>query len=166
MAIDPDELAKYLTFNEGLRTRRYYDSRGFPTVGIGFNLARPGAREALEAAGANFDQIKSGKDSLSESQVAALLSADAQASIEAARSLFPDFDKYEPARQLILADLAFNLGKAKLADFTSFIAAVKANNWDQAAEALRKSKWFTETGKRALRNVEAMRTGVLPSVTL
>jgi lysozyme len=166
MAIGPGELEKYLVFNEGVRTRRYYDSRGFPTVGAGFNLARPGAREAIEAVGADFDRIKSGKDSLSQSQVTALLSADAQAAIETARSLFPDFDKYDPTRQLILADLAFNLGKAKLEEFTSFIAAVQANDWDQAASALRKSKWFTEVGKRALRNVEAMRTGVAPSAAL
>lgn len=166
MAIDPGELAKYLAFNEGFRTRRYYDSRGFPTVGIGFNLARDGARAAIEAVGADFGRIKSGKDSLSQSQAIALLSVDEQAAIETARSLFPDFDKYDPTRQLILADLAYNLGKAKLANFTSFIDAVKANNWDQAAGALRKSKWFSEVGKRALRDVEAMRTGVAPSAAL
>jgi lysozyme len=162
VAISPEELAKYLTFNEGLRTRRYYDSRGFPTIGIGFNLARPGARAEIEAVGADFDRIRSGKDSLSESQVAALLASDARAAIDSARSLFPDFDNYDPARQLILADLAFNLGEAKLANFKRFISAVKASNWDEAAAALRKSKWFSEVGQRAKRNVEALRTGIPP----
>jgi GH24 family phage-related lysozyme (muramidase) len=80
--------------------------------------------------------------------------------------LFPDFDKYGQARQLILADLAFNLGAAKLADFKKFISAVRANDWDQAAAALRGSKWYAEVGKRAARNVEAIRTGIPPSVTL
>jgi lysozyme len=163
VAIDPNELAKYLTFNEGLRTRRYYDSRGFPTVGAGFNLARPGAKEAIEAVGADFDRIKSGKDSLSQSQVAALLASDARTAIQAARSLFPDFDTYDAARELILADLAFNLGEAKLANFKRFISAVKAGDWDAAAAALRKSKWFSEVGKRATRDIEAIRTGVQPS---
>jgi GH24 family phage-related lysozyme (muramidase) len=164
--IDPNELAKYLTFNEGLRTRRYYDSRGFPTVGVGFNLARPGAKEAIEAIGADFDRIKSGAVSLTQGQAAALLESDARAAIEAARSLFPDFDKYDATRQLILADLAFNLGEAKLANFKKFASAVKANDWDQAAGALRKSRWFAEVGKRAFRNVEAIRTGVPPPIAL
>ncbi len=166
MAIDPNELAKYLTFNEGLRTKRYYDSRGIPTIGVGYNLERDGARKAIEAVGADYDRIKSGKESLSENQVEALLASDARAAIETARSLFPDFDKYDPARQLVLADLAFNLGEARLANFTDFISAVKANDWDRAASALRKSKWFAEVGKRAVRNIEAIRTGVLPSIVL
>src|SRR5262249_53709181 len=134
MAIDPTELAKYLTFNEGHRARRYYDSRGFPTIGVGFNLARPGAREAIEAIGADFDRIKSGQDSLSQSQVEALLASDARAAIEAAQSLFPDFDAYDPTRQLILGDLVFNLGETKLADFKAFLSAVKASDWDRAAD--------------------------------
>lgn len=166
MTIDPNELAKYLTFNEGLRTRRYYDSRGFPTVGIGFNLTRAGARAAIEAVGADFDRIKSGRDSLTQSQVAALLASDARTAIEAARSLFPDFDTYDPARELILADLAFNLGEAKLANFKRFISAVKASDWDEAAAALRKSRWFSEVGKRAIRDVEAIRTGIPPAAAL
>jgi lysozyme len=161
--IEPDELAKYLTLNEGIRTRRYYDSRGFPTIGAGFNLARPGARAAIEAGGADFDRIKSGKDTLSESQIAALLAADARTAIEVARSLFPGFDNYEPARQLVLADLAFNLGEAKLANFKVFISAVNAGDWDGAAAALRRSRWFAEVGKRAIRNVNAIRTGIPPS---
>jgi len=166
VAIDLNELVKYLAFNEGLRTRRYYDSRGFPTVGVGFNLARPGAKAAIEAAGADFDRIKSGKDGLTQNQVTALLASDARAAIDAAQSLFPDFDNYDPARQLILADLAFNLGEAKLETFKRFISAVKSGDWVDAAAALRKSRWFAQVGKRALRNVEALRTGVPPSVTL
>lgn len=166
MAIDLDELANYLIFNEGLRMRRYYDSRGLPTVGVGFNLSRPGAREAIEAVGADFDRLMSGKDSLSQNQVAALLASDARAAIETARSLFPDFDTYDRTRQLVLADLVFNLGEAKLANFKRFLSAVKANDWDQAAVALRKSKWFAEVGKRAVRDVEAIRTGIPLSIAL
>jgi GH24 family phage-related lysozyme (muramidase) len=166
VAISPEELAKYLTFNEGLRTRRYYDTRGFPTIGAGFNLARPGAKAAIEAVGADFDRIKSGEDSLTQSQVAGLLASDARTAIGIARSLFPGFDGYDRARQLILADLAFNLGKTKLASFKSFISAVNAGNWDEAAAALRKSKWFSETGQRAKRNVEALRTGIPPPAVL
>ncbi len=164
--VDPNELAKYLTFNEGLRSKRYYDSRGFPTIGIGFNLARAGARAAIEAVGADFDRIKSGQDSLSQGQIAALLASDTRTAIEAARSLFPGFDNYESARQLVLADLAFNLGEAKLANFKRFISAVKASDWDEAAAALRSSRWFAEVGKRAIRNVKAIRTGIPPSAAL
>ncbi len=166
MAIDDKKLTEYLIFNEGVRRKRYYDSRGFPTIGVGFNLDRAGAREEIASVGADYDRIRSGKDSLSESQITALLTSDAKAAIEAARSLFHDFDAYDLTRQMVLADLVFNLGEVKLSDFRSFISAVKANDWDRAAGALRKSKWFTEVGKRAVRNVEAIRTGVLPSIAL
>ncbi|MGA7329224.1 MAG: glycoside hydrolase family protein, partial [Rhodomicrobium sp.] len=86
---------------------------------------------------ADYDLVRSGKESLSESQVRELLAADSKAAVNSARTLFPDFDKYDPARQTVLADLAFNLGEARLSKFKSFIDAVKANDWDQAAEDLR-----------------------------
>ncbi len=162
MAVNQDELSKYITFNEGYRAKRYYDSKGIPTVGVGFNLERSGAREAISSVGGDYGQVRSGKESLSESQISALLASDAKSAISSARSLFPDFDKYDPARQTVLADLAYNLGEAKLSKFKSFINAVKAKDWDRAAQDLRDSKWYSEVGKRAGRNVEALRTGISP----
>jgi GH24 family phage-related lysozyme (muramidase) len=162
VAVNPDELGKYITLNEGFRSKRYYDSKGIPTIGVGFNLQRPGAREAMGSVGADYDRVRSGKEDLSESQIGELLAADTKAAVGSARALFPDFDKYDQARQTVLADLAFNLGEAKLSTFKSFIDAVNATDWERAAKDLRNSKWYAEVGKRAVRNVESLRTGVPP----
>jgi lysozyme len=163
MAIDQNELTKYITYNEGVRSKRYYDSKGIPTIGVGFNLRRSGARDAIASVGGDYDRIISGKESLSQSQINDLLSSDAKAAIDSARSLFPEFGKYDVARRTVLADLVFNLGEGKLSTFKNFRSAVEANDWNTAANDLRKTKWFAEVGKRAVRNVEAISTGVSSS---
>lgn len=42
---------------EGVRRCTYTDTTGHKTIGIGYNLDQPGARQELENVGANFDQV-------------------------------------------------------------------------------------------------------------
>ena len=41
------------------------------------------------------------------------------------------------------------------------LKAISSKNWDGAADELRNSRWYVQTGRRARKNVEAMRTGKL-----
>jgi hypothetical protein len=46
----------------------YLDSEGIETVGAGFNLRRPDARERLAEVGADFDAVFSGAQQISQTQ--------------------------------------------------------------------------------------------------
>lgn len=65
----------FISEKEGKEYRAYSDKaaggKGDITIGIGFNMDRPGARKTLESVGidsARFDVLKSGQDELTEKE--------------------------------------------------------------------------------------------------
>ena len=71
--------------HEGKRLCVYKDTRGIPTIGIGYNLQNPGARAALAAVGADYDSILSGASCLSDSQVMQLFEPSYQSAVSGAQ---------------------------------------------------------------------------------
>ena len=69
----------------GKRLCVYKDTRGIPTIGIGYNLQNPGARAALAAVGADYDSILSGASCLSDSQVMQLFEPSYQSAVSGAQ---------------------------------------------------------------------------------
>ena len=62
--------------HEGVRSKKYIDSRGIPTVGVGFNLKRSDADQKLKSVGANPIKVKQGKQELTNNQIETLLVGD------------------------------------------------------------------------------------------
>lgn len=147
--------------NEARRHRAYFDSENNPTVGIGFNLRRSDARNKIEALGVDYDQICNQQIELTDEQIDTLLISDLATAIDDASALFPNFDNINVARQIILVDMAFNLGKSRLSGFHKMIAAVTAEDWEEAARQMIDSAWYRQVKSRGERNVEVMRTGEL-----
>lgn len=73
-------LKDHLVQSEDVRYSSYNDSKGFRTVGVGFNLDRPGGRDdfkrALGVDDAFFDSVYKGSQRLNDRQVQALLDYD------------------------------------------------------------------------------------------
>lgn len=162
-ADDPDirTLIHVLSVNEGRRNACYRDTKDIPTIGVGFNLHRADARAKVEALGCDYPAVVAGLIELEEGQIDALLEADLCTAIADARSLFPNFDALCTARQIVLVDMAFNLGRSRLAGFRKMIAAVIAEDWDRAAAEMIDSRWYREVKTRGIRNVAVMRSGEL-----
>jgi len=66
-------------------------------------------------------------------------------------------------RQLVVTDMAFNLGVEGFLAFKQTIAHLKAKAYDNASVAMLQSLWAEQVGGRSLRLAEMMRTGTLPS---
>jgi lysozyme len=147
--------------NEARRHRAYFDSEHNPTIGIGFNLRRADARNKIEALGLDYDQVCNQQIELTDEQIDNLLIGDLATAIDDASALFPNFDDIDAARQIILVDMAFNLGKNRLSGFFKMIAAVTAEDWDEAANQMIDSAWYRQVKSRGERNAEVMRTGEL-----
>src|SRR5205085_2052928 len=158
-----DEIENYITFNEGYRTHVYNDSEGNPTIGIGFNLNRSGARAAIEGVGANYDNVRNGSQELNYTQIDTLFQADVNSAIEIARDTFSDVDNFTDGRKTVATDLAFSMGAATLGGFVHFIAAANSGDWSTAADELQDSEWFGQVGQRGVRNVNAVRSGASPT---
>lgn len=158
-----DLLRHYVSFNEGRKRHVYLDTEGIPTIGVGFNLRRSGAKTHIESLGLDYDDVVEGRVDLTEEQIDALLDPDLDSAIKDAQSIFSRFDSLNDTRQVILADMVFNLGRAGLAGFRNMVAAVERGAFDTAADEMMDSRWYRQVAKRGQRNVEAMRTGEMPN---
>jgi lysozyme len=147
--------------NVARRHRAYFDSDNNPTIGIGFNLRRDDARDKIEGLGIDYDQVCNQQVELTDEQIDDLLITDLAKAIDDANALFANFDDLIPARQIVLVDMAFNLGKNRLSGFGKMIAAVAAEDWDEAANQMINSAWYRQVKSRGERNVEVMRSGEL-----
>jgi lysozyme len=73
---------------------------------------------------------------------------------------------YDDCQELIndvraeaLTNMAFNLGKTKLLKFRKMNAAIRRNEWMEAANQARLSNWYMQVGKRSERIVKELATG-------
>lgn len=168
------DATKRMVINEGLKLNRYLDSRGIPTIGIGYNCTR--GVDPLVACGIpNPHAVVAGDTGITESQAYCLFNNDfAFAVSDADASLRKGiYNALSDARRFVIADLCYNMG---LATWLGFIttrqlieSAEKAKQAGDAAahqlfveagEHLKASAYYTQTGDRAKRNVAMLTTGI------
>lgn len=135
--------------HEGIRPKKYVDSRGIPTVGIGFNLNRSDADTKLKSIGANPIKVKQGKQALTEKQMDSLLMQDLKTANKSASELVPNITVHPASIQGVLTEMAFNLGKKGLSQFKNFLALINAKKYAEASKEMMRSAWSKQVGKRA-----------------
>lgn len=131
-------LAKQLEIDEGKRPKMYQDTVGKWTAGVGRNLS---------------------DRSFNDDEIQLMLANDIALATKDARQLVPGFDNLDDVRQEVLANMAFNMGYAKLSGFKRFLAAVNGSEFAEASLEMLDSRWANQVGARALRLSKAMRTG-------
>lgn len=124
--------------NDRGRHLPYKDTVGKWTIGWGRNLSDRG---------------------ISEDEALFLLDNDIRDAVEIAQALFKNFDSLNHVRQHVLIDMAFNLGHPRLSKFRLMRAAVKADDFSEAANQMVNSRWYLQTGTRAARLERMMRAG-------
>ena len=135
--------------HEGVRPKKYTDSRGVPTVGVGFNLRRPDADKKLKSVGANPIKVKQGKQALTDYQIDSLLMGDLKTANQSASELVPNITSHPDRIQGVLTEMAFNLGKKGLSEFKNFLGLINAKKYTEASKEMLKSTWGKQVGKRA-----------------
>lgn len=124
--------------HEGLRLKPYRDSVGIWTIGYGRNLQDVGIRQ---------DEAR------------LMLENDLTVAMNDARFLFDDFAALTPNRQRVLVDMAFNLGRTRLAGFKAMWAALERGDYHAAAAEMKDSRWARQVGNRADRLARMMKEG-------
>jgi lysozyme len=74
-------------------------------------------------------------------------------------NLFPWWKQMSDKRQQVLANLCFNLGITKLAQFKNTLTAMQVGRYNDAADGMLASAWAKQTGARAQRLITMMREG-------
>lgn len=112
--------------------------KGLLTVGYGRNLMGRG---------------------LSQDEAEYLLKNDVAEVYEDLRVAYPWFASLSNNRQIVMIDLRFNMGAAKLSTFKNMLAAMEKGDYSSASVHLLASAYAKQVGKRATRNAEMLRNG-------
>ena len=123
--------------HEGLRLKPYRCSVGKLTLGYGRNLGDKG---------------------ITEEEARCLLKNDISECIADLQKIFDGrFWNLPEIVQRVMVDMRFNLGSTGFKGFKKMIAAVKAEDFAQAALEMKDSKWFVQVGQRGKTLVAMMR---------
>lgn len=132
------DLNTMLRRDEGVKAHPYTDSVGILTIGVGRNLEDVGLRQ---------DEIDY------------LLTNDIRVAMLDCKRLCDDFDALSDNRQRALINMAFNLGRSRLAGFKNMWAAIERGDFAEAASQALDSKWARQVGSRANRIADLLEKG-------
>ncbi len=159
-----ETLEEQLIRHEGYKTSRYYDTKGIPTIGVGFNLTRPDASNLVQKVGADYTQVLEGKQTLNATQIKNLLNYDITNAVKSARQIVRSYDNQPTQVQEIIVNMTFNLGPEGFKKFKKTISAIEAKDYETAAKEMENSNWYNQVGNRSKELVNRMRA-VKKSIT-
>ena len=150
-----EELIKH----EGLKLQVYKDTLGIDTIGIGRNLEDRGiSQEELDDLDIpNMDVIY--EYGITEADAVYLAQNDVQIVEEELLRAHPCVDRLDSVRQLILMDMAFNMGVPRLCKFQKMWNAIHEGKYDVAAKEMLDSRWANQVKSRATKLANAMHNG-------
>ena len=159
MKYDKEKLMDKLVAHEGLRLQVYKDTLGIDTIGIGRNLQDRGiSKEELDELDIpSIDHVY--EYGITEADAMFLAQNDVQIVEEELLRAHPCVEKLDAVRQLILIDMAFNLGVPRLCKFKKMWAAVHENKFDIAAKEMLDSRWARQVKSRSTKLAHAMHHG-------
>lgn len=168
---NPDySIETMLRRDEGLRIKVYWDTEGFPTIGIGHLIMSQKVRDMAQINKALSNQVgrevTGNPGSITMDEASELFKkdlADMQRDIKANSAIAPVYNKVNRSRQMALENMAFQMGVGGLAQFTNMLAAMFIGDWKTAYNEGRNSRWFQQTKGRASRVTMIILTGNMES---
>lgn len=136
----------YIQANESFRPKAYLDTGSVPTIGWGHT--GPEVHLGLVWTQDQAD-LKFASDAAA---------ANSNAALDLGQKAWGLLD---PVRQIILTDMAYELGPHGLAGFVSMLAAIRLSNWQEAHDQCLNSRYAREVPGRAGRSARGLLTGIL-----
>ena len=159
MKYERQQFIDKLIQGEGLVLTVYQDTLGIDTIGIGRNLEDRGiTKEELDWMDIpNMDAVY--EYGITEADAMHLAKNDVQIVEEELVRAHPCVDKLDAVRQLVLVDMAFNMGVPRLSKFKKMWAAIYENKFDIAAKEMLDSRWAVQVKSRSTKLAHAMHHG-------
>ena len=145
--------------HEGLVLTVYQDTLGIDTIGIGRNLKDRGiSKEELDYLDIpNMEVIY--EHGISEADARYLALNDITIVENELCRVHSCVEELDGVRQLILMDMAFNMGVPRLCKFKKMWNAIHEQNFEAASLEMMDSKWARQVGGRAKKLSDAMKIG-------
>lgn len=152
-----DQVAPFIAQWEGKSPYAYADGNS-KSVGYGFYLGNPQSRTDIENVGANFDDIFHGRKPLNDRQMQQLLKLSSQRAIDDAISAVNDLHSHPEEVQIIIIDMAYNLGGPRLRTFTRMLDALNKKDYKRVAKEMEDSRWFGQVGMRSQHHADKIKS--------
>ena len=137
-----DVLTTMLIQHEGLRLFPYRCTSGKLTIGVGRNIEDNG---------------------ITEEEALYLLENDIRRTEKEVKAAIPCFVELDPARQIVIMNMAFNMGLPSLLGFRKMIKALPkaiiTGDYKEVVAHMLDSRWADQVGDRAVELSEIMRKG-------
>ena len=148
-----------LVEHEGLVLTVYKDTLGIDTIGIGRNLKDRGiSKEELDYMDIpNMDVIY--EHGITEADARYLALNDIAIVENELCRVHTCVKNLDSVRQLILMDMAFNMGVPRLCKFVKMWNAIYEENFEAASMEMLNSRWARQVGRRAKILSDAMASG-------
>ena len=120
---------------EGFRSHYYKDSRGFLTIGYGYNLDK----------------------GMSEKVASALLELMVEEKVIELKAAIPFWNTLSQERKDVFVDMAYNMGTSGLLKFKNMLKAAEQGDIESVCNEMKNSAWYSQVGNRAVKLVEKYR---------
>ncbi len=148
-----------LVEHEGLVLTVYKDTLGIDTIGIGRNLKDRGiSKEELDYLDIPSMEVIY-EHGISEADARYLALNDIAIVENELCRVHTCVENLDSVRQLILMDMAFNMGVPRLCKFKLMWNAIHEQNWEASSREMLDSRWARQVGRRAKILSEAMKSG-------
>lgn len=153
-----------MAHEEGFREDPYYDSLGYPTIGIGMRIGPKGAALSLY----QFKMPRTAAEVWVRCHLDKIVleidTKPAYAQIKQVLNYlrvraYPGASDYEDPRIAVLLSMAYQMGLDGLAKFVNTLKFMGQGDFTKAAVNMLASKWAKQTPNRANRHAEQMRSG-------
>ena len=129
--------------HEGSKTKVYKDTKGNPTVGVGYKLTgtnAPQAKEDFKELEIDYDAVLSGAAELTPNQVDALTIKSVSRARAASSRIIKNFESQPDSVKDVVTEMVFQLGPTGFKKFKKTIAAIEEGDYEKAADELEDSQ--------------------------
>lgn len=159
------KVAEYVKRWEGFSSKPYRCPAGKLTIGYGRNIQdNPITSEELRQIFPifmNSEAYKKLYEGITEAQAEILLVSELRRTQQQLYML-DWYYNLSDLRQMVIQDMAYNLGLNGLLRFRKMIKKLRREEWTEAAFELKSSKYYNQVGKRAETNYYIMKNNRLP----
>lgn len=157
-----------LRYDEGVRIDLYWDSEGYPTIGIGHLIVREKTRNKAYINGLLSKQvgrtITNGR--ITNEECSKLFDGDLSGAIRDIQrnsTVAPVYASLDDTRKMAIINMTFQMGVGGVAKFTNTLAAMLRKDWQAAYNGMMNSLWARQTPNRANRVSKVILNGNLAS---
>ena len=148
-----------LIAHEGMVLTVYQDTLGIDTIGIGRNLKDRGiSKEELDHMDIPSMAVVY-EHGITEADARYLAMNDMKIVEDELCRVHKCVEDLDAVRQLILMDMAFNMGVPRLCKFKRMWGAIHDKKFDAASREMLDSRWAKQVGSRAVKLSNAMNKG-------